>query len=431
MCRAYDPQHSIVIQRGEGSRVWDADGREYIDLTCGYSVTNLGHQPPEIVRAAAEQLHQLAHLTGRISPSQIELAETLLELTRQPNHSEERRVIFNTTGSRGIETAIAAAQAARPGRVVSVSPSFHGKSLGTRVHSSIVSQSTTDPSDMCATPAIRRPSHEYPYCGRCTLQTTYPGCEIACGHSLLNFINQNAAEISALLIEPILGARGYIEPPPTYFQQLSTLARQHGITTIADEVQSGLGRCGAWTCSQEQGWTPDLLVFGKSLGAGIVPISAVVGSSEVLSKLSSQQVSETFAGSPFACSIGLATLEFLKNKDVIASGAHVGQQLRSVAGQLFRGIEPTKAPRIEGRGCVCALEFAYEHPAPNAEKLAREFTQACTAAGLLVHWSGPGERTRVVLLPPLNLNELDFKETASRLRQATSIWLQKLNAQES
>lgn len=430
MRRDYDPQHTVVIQNGQGARVWDVDGKEYIDLTCGYSVTNLGHKPEAVLQAATEQLGRLAHLTGRIHPSQVELAELLLEVTRPSNQREDRQVVFNSTGSRAIETAMVAAQAVRPGRVLSVSPTFHGKSIGTQVHSLVARPSSENCAPTFDSTSIRRPPDEYPYCGRCPLNTTFPACSLACSQPLFDFIHQNASDISALLIEPILGARGYIEPPTEYFHRLSDLADQHGILTITDGVQSGLGRCGAWLCSQQQGWTPDLVVLGKSLGAGIVPISAVLGRSEILSALAGQQVSETFAGSPFACSVGLATLQHLRDANVIAWGANVGKELRREAKRIFVENASSKAPWIEGRGCVCALEFAYEN-APHAQQHAREFTQACTSAGLLVHWSGPIERTRVVLLPPLNLTASELEETVLRLKQATSTWLQQLHAQQS
>ncbi len=417
MQRVNDPAYGPVIFRGKGTRLWDAEGRLFFDLTCGYSACNFGHAFAPLVQAAERQLQQLTHLTGMSHRGRIELAEQLLQYV---GNSHRDRVLFNTNGSRAVESAWKAAYSFRPGKLISIGGSYHGRSALT---SWLSDTPRVDlPLDLRAA-VHRRSLDEYAYCSACSRRLTFPDCELACQKPLIDYIDQNADEISAVIVEPALGARGYIAPPDNYFLQLRKCTREHGILLIADEIQMGLGRSGHWLLSQAQGWVPDLVVLGKSLGGGIAPISAVVGSSDILNAIPPGSESETFAASPLATAVGLAVLEQLAHGPWMHRALHHGTALRDaiILSRWFDDIQSAErgmSIRIETLGASASLEFfdANQELAKCASQ-ARTFAQCCVSEGLLVHYSGP-YATRVVLLPPLTIDDEEMSEVKNRLTAA-------------
>lgn len=409
--RTSDPAFGPVIVRGEGCRVWDASGREYFDLMCGYSAANFGHAFAPLVRAANEQLVRLTHLTGLPHPGRTRLAERLIEHCGQLGRD---KVIFNTSGSRAVETAWKAAVSYRPGKIVSLTPAYHGRSLASSVLSDTSRIEGLEPFTSFA---VRRPADEFAYCAACPLGLVHPSCDIACQRSLLEWLEQESPHISAVIAEPALGARGYIAPPPAYWQRIRQLTAEHGILMIADEVQTGLGRAGDWLLSRLQGWSADLVVLGKSLGGGITPISAVVGRAEVLDALPAGSESETFAASPLGTAIALEVLDQLERGPWLERAGEIGRTLQQALREsLSRSGNAHPPPRVEGFGASAALEFVgcmSDRVAAAAE--ARRVAERCVAAGLLIHYSGP-YATRIVFLPALTISDADLAEIARRLR---------------
>ena len=432
--RWHDPKYGIVFQRGQGATLWDVLGRDYIDLTCGYSTANFGHCFPPLVQALSHHSGVIGHLTGELHPAKIELAEQLLASTVYANsnmpdlpeqHSlaaqignrvgaQTGRVIFNVSGSRAIETAWQAALAHRPGRILCLGPGFHGRSMATSPLSNLESPEE-------AVPVVNRAafinwsSSEYPYCERCPVQLTYPACDTQCGQPLLEFLQREAPSISAVLVEPALGARGYIVPPNEFFIRIRRVTNEHNVLMIADEIQTGLGRCGAMQLSAAQGWTPDLVVIGKSLGGGLLPISACVGRADVLDCLPPMAVSETFAATPLACAVALEVLKQLRESDWIEMGSQIGEKLRQSAANCLGSF-----CTIGGIGASCTIEFSgLDGRMEESQNLAQTFASACCRHGVLVHLSGPW-RTRVVLLPPFVINQSELATAIERLGRAAS-----------
>lgn len=400
MQRIGDPMYGPVIVRGEGCRVWDTTGQRYFDLTCGYSAANFGHAFPPLVHAAEAQLRQLTHLTGMAHTGRAELAELLIEHCGRSGD----RVIFNTSGSRAIETAIKVAVAHRPGRVVSIGAAYHGRSLFTAALSDTVAAP-----GMAITGCVRRPMSEMAYCAHCPLGLAYPACNVGCADSLIEWMEAEHATLSAVLVEPAYGARGYIAPPAEYWQRVRAVTARFGIAMIADEIQMGLGRSGQWLLSRAQGWTADLVVLGKSLGGGIAPISAVIGPSALINGLPPGSESETFAASPLATAVGCEVIHQLRSGPWMERAAAIGQRLR-VALNRF-GVQ------TEWLGASATLEWIGScvdnaQAAGAARKMASRFRQA----GLLVHYSGP-LGTRIVLLPPLTIDDSELMEIEQIIKQ--------------
>lgn len=418
MQRTGDPAFGPVIVRGVGSRVWDADGREYLDLTCGYSAANFGHAFQPLVAVAARQLGQLTHLTGMPHPGRAALAERLL---RNCGQGPADKVVFNTSGARAVETAWKAAVSFRPGTIVALSPSYHGRSLSTSLLSDTSRVTALDGIQL---PIVRRPPDEFAYCAVCPLKLEYPSCDIACQQSFLQWLEQQAPHVSAVVVEPALGARGYIAPPPEYWQRLRRITQQHAILLIADEVQMGLGRCGGWLLSRRQGWQADLVILGKSLGGGITPISAVVGRADVLDALPAGSESETFAASPLATAIGCEVIDQLESGPWFPRADAIGSALANALARTApcrdgrtsdEGLPP---PRIESLGASATLEFGRAaQDLRAAAAAARRFAERLVAAGLLIHYSGP-YATRIVLLPPLTISDAELEQVAQRCAAA-------------
>jgi 4-aminobutyrate aminotransferase/(S)-3-amino-2-methylpropionate transaminase len=479
-CRDHDPKFGPVFVRGAGSRLWDSNGDDFIDLTCGYSAANFGQAFPPLVAAATRQLHTLSHVTGDPHVGRIELAEKLLSAFQLPTGNS--RAMFNVTGARAVETAWKAAVAYRPGKLLTIGPCYHGRSLATLTLSPMPPASPRDascgqfnsdePQKVLAEDAspgcspwsaevIHAPATAYPYCSVCPVHLTFPNCELSCVRSVLQIIGERAQELSAVLVEPAIGARGTIAPPGEFLLKLRRLTQQHGILLIADEVQTGLGRYGSLSLSQAQGWRPDLLVIGKSLGGGLVPISAVLGRADVLDQLPIGSESETYAGSPLATAVAIEVLSQLCSGNWIAEGARLGAQLRALAGDSLRrqghrvdffDFSPTSVQHnpcihsteeivsekttdkavqvaepidggnrehvvIEGLGACCVIEFAHATSKGQAAARARRLAESCLRNRLLTQLTGT-HLTRLALFPAFTMNETEYACAAERLQQA-------------
>ena len=209
--RPHDPKFGPVFVRGSGARLWDVEGLDYVDFTCGYSASNFGHAFPPLVDIAARQLQTLTHLTQEPHALRAPLAEQLIRFCGFDEQSS--RVHFNSTGARAVETAWKAAYAYRPGRLISLSPSYHGRSLATTA----LSESTVGISDFVRSDLHeRRGPEEYGYCSACSLGLSFPSCGTKCLDRLIDHLNRDSASVSAVLVEPALGARGYVFPPREY-----------------------------------------------------------------------------------------------------------------------------------------------------------------------------------------------------------------------
>lgn len=393
MQRTGDPMFGPVIARGEGCRVWDGEGKRYFDLTCGYSAANFGHAFPPLVQAAHSQLQRLTHVTGMAHPGRAELARLLVENCGTLGD----RVIFNTSGSRAIETAIKIAWTQRPGQIVSIGAAYHGRSILTSALSD-----TAQVAGAAVSNCVRRPRAEMAYCAHCPVGLSYPSCRVACADMLIAWIEREHASISAVIAEPAYGARGYIAPPQEYWQRVREVSQRFGVLMIADEIQMGLGRCGHWLLSRAQGWRADLIVLGKSLGGGITPISAVIGPEALVNGLPAGSESETFAASPLATAVGIEVMQQLRDGPWLKLADSIGARMRRALGKF--------GARTESLGASASLEFLGGGlDTASAASRARALAVGFREAGLLVHYSGP-LGTRIVLLPPLTISDTELAE---------------------
>jgi len=295
----------VVISRGEGSWVEDVEGRRYFDALSAYSALNFGHRHPQLVAAAREQLDRLtltsrAFRNDRIGTLCRELAE-LCSLDR---------VLPMNTGAEAVETAIKAARkwgyeakgvAAGRAKIVVCRGNFHGRTT------TIISFSDDEVARTGFGPFT--PGFE-----------SVPFGDLAALEAALD------DDTVAFLVEPIQGEAGVIIPPDGYLEGARALCTEANALLITDEIQSGLGRTGRTFAADHEGVTPDLMLLGKALGGGIVPISAVIGTGEVLGLFKPGQHGSTFGGNPLACAIAIAVLDLLRDGSLQRNAAELGDR---------------------------------------------------------------------------------------------------------
>lgn len=322
----------VVVAEADGVWVTDVEGKRYMDMLAAYSAVNFGHNHPELIEAARVQLDRVT-LTSRafqndqLGPFCKELAELC----------DKDVVLPMNTGAEAVETAIKTARkwgytkkgvSADKAKIICCSENFHGRTT------TIVSFSTD------------------PLC-REGFGPFTPGFEtVEYGNidALRNSIDDNTV---AFLIEPIQGEAGIIVPPAGYLQQVRDLCTEKNILFIADEIQAGLGRCGATFCVQTENVVPDVLILGKALGGGVMPISAVVSSTEIMSVFTPGVHGSTFGGNPLACAVARKVVEILKTNKYQDNAKQLGEYLFDRLGK----IKTDKVKQFRGRGLWVGIEF--------------------------------------------------------------------------
>src|SRR4051812_27419090 len=290
----------LVVTRAWGARIWDADGREYLDFAGGIACQNLGHGPAGVVRAIHEQVDRFLHqcfMVGAYEPY-VAVAEKLDELW--PGNAATKTLLLNS-GAEAIENAVKIARAAtgRAGVVV-FDRAFHGRTnLTMAMTSKLVYKQGFGP---LATDVHRAPA-PYPYRGVSTEDALH-------GLELLFKQDVDPAEVACIVLEPVQGEGGFIQMPTEFIQALRKICDTHGIVYVDDEVQSGCGRTGTIWAIERYDVEPDLLVSGKTLGGGL-PLAAVTGRAELMDAPHPGGLGGTFGGNPVACAASLAVLDEL------------------------------------------------------------------------------------------------------------------------
>ena len=352
----------VVLVRGQGATVWDADGREYVDLYAGLAVNVLGHAHPAVQEAVARQLGTLAHVSNLfIAPTTVELAERLISLTGFD------KVLFTNSGAEANEAALKIARRRRTaGGFVACEGAFHGRTMGALA--------------VTGQPAKRTPFEPLP--GPVTF-VPYGDSE-----ALKAAVTSTTASI---VLEPVLGEAGVVVPPPGFLMAAREAADSVGALLHVDEIQGCLGRAGAWLSHTvvEPGLQPDVVTLAKGIGGGL-PMGAVLARGEAATALVKGDHGTTFGGNPVVAAAALAVLDVLEKDDLLARSVVIGADLRG-------GVEALGHPLVSHvRGVGAWLGIVLTAPvAPALEVAAR-------AAGFLVNAAAPDV---IRLAPPLVLTD--------------------------
>ena len=363
-----------VLVRGAGTEVTDADGRTYTDLLAGIAVNCLGHAHPAVVAAVTEQLSTLGHVSNIFtSPAQIRLAEELAGIVFPSCAPQETRVFLANSGTEANEAAFKIARrrggTARP-RVLALEQAFHGRTMGALA--------------LTHKAAYREPFEPLP-----------GGVEFVPAGDVQALAAAMGPDVAALIIEPIQGEAGVRELPEGYIAQARELTRAAGASLITDEVQTGMGRCGAWMAHHllAPGVVPDVVTLAKGLGGGI-PIGAVVASGAAASLLQPGQHGTTFGGNPVACAAALAVIDTIRSQGLLERVRELGEQwagqlsalegVTQVCGRgLLRGVGLAEevGPASEVAAELLEAGFIVNAPRPHTLRLAPPFVLSDEQAG--------------------------------------------------
>jgi acetylornithine aminotransferase len=351
----------IVLASGDGCVVTDVDGKSYLDLVAGIAVSALGHGHPAIVRAVSDQAARLAHISNLYAhEGQVALAERLLGLLEA-----DGRVFFANSGTEANEAALKLVRRKQgPGRPVFVAAEhgFHGRTMGSL--------------SLTGKQSIREPFEPFGV----DVRFVPPGDADALAAAV-------GPDCAAVFLEPCLGEGGVVPLPAGYLRTARAICDEAGALLVLDEIQSGIGRTGAWFAFQAEGITPDVITLAKGLGGGL-PIGACIGLGECGSVLRKGDHGSTFGGNPIACAAALAVLDTIEADGLLDNVRKTGERL--AAGTA--GVDHPLLARVRGSGLWLALVLA-QPAAARVEAAARD-------AGFIVNAVQPDA---VRLAPPLIL----------------------------
>ena len=320
----------LVVARGQGMVIEDADGNRFLDFAAGISTVSTGHCHPEVVAAVCRQAEQLLHVcyTDFFYPVYIDLCE---ELARLAPISGPKRVFLTNSGAEAAETAIKLARV-RTGRqgIVGFFGAFHGRTYGA------MSLTASKPVQRKGyAPFVPEVHHtHYAYCYRCPVNRAPESCSVECLELLTESYFHHSVDpagVAAVIVEPVQGEGGFIPPHRDFLPKLQAMCRQHGILLIADEVQCGMGRTGRMFALEHYGIDPDMIILAKGIASGM-PLSAVVARDDVM-KWNDGGHGSTFGGNPVSCAAALATLRLLQGglvENAGRVGAHLIEKLRGL-----------------------------------------------------------------------------------------------------
>jgi len=351
----------LVLVRGEGAHVWDADGKEYVDLLGGIAVNALGHGHPALVDAVTTQMRTLGHVSNLFTTEpQIELAEKLLELLGVG--AGGGKVFFTNSGTEANEAAFKLTRRTGRSHVVVAEGSFHGRTMGALA--------------LTSKEAYRAPFEPLP--GDVTF-VPYGDAD-----ALAAAVTDQTA---AVLLEPVQGEAGVVVPPEEYLAAARAVADEHGALLWLDEVQSGMGRTGRWFA--HSGVIPDVVTVAKGLGGGF-PIGACIGVGAAGELLQPGNHGTTFGGNPVACAAALAVIRTIEDDDLLEHVTVLGHKLRDGLAADPRVTE------VRGEGLLIGLDLVAD--------VSTEVVAAAQRAGFILN--NPTAR-RIRLAPPLVLTEDD------------------------
>ena len=370
----------IVIERGEGTRVYDVDGREYLDFVGGLAVTALGHAHPAVTKAVAEQAERLVHVSNLYyTTPMIELARLLVE------HSPLDRVFFCNSGAEAVEAAIKLARRfghdERGGAhgVIAMEDGFHGRSLGALAAT--------------GTARYREPFAPMP-----------PGFRHVPWNDLDALRAATDEGTVAVLMEPVQGEGGVNEPAEGYLRGVRDWCDERGLLLILDEIQTGVGRTGTLWAHEREGVEPDVMCVAKGLAGGL-PIGAVLAREALAGHLVPGDHGTTFGANPVTAAAGVAVLRHILDNDVLGAARRASERLTA----RLRAMEDRlpAVTEVRGRGLLLAVSLSAE--------VAPDVVAACRERGLLVNNVRPD---RIRLMPPLIVEDGEIDRACDILEEA-------------
>ncbi|HED04433.1 MAG TPA: 4-aminobutyrate--2-oxoglutarate transaminase, partial [Candidatus Fraserbacteria bacterium] len=401
--RAISSLAPFMMKEGRGAIIHDVDGRRYLDLTGGWGCLNVGHSHPKVVQAVQEQAARYLHTDCSVVMHEpyIALAERLVGYAPGPR---PKRVAFFNSGAEAVENAVKIARYhTRRRAIVVFEGAFHGRTLltMTMTHKASPYKAHFGP---FASDIYRLP---YPNPYRNPISTRQ------WERQLVSLVSP--AEVAAIVVEPIQGEGGFVVPSDGFLAYLRQLCDREGIVLIADEVQSGMGRTGKFFAHEHFGVEPDLVCLGKSLASGL-PLSGVLGVSEVIDAVGDSGIGGTYVGNPIACAAGLAVLDVMEEEKLLERAQTIGRYLQERFSEMQQRYP--LVGDVRGLGAMQALEFVSDRQSKEpAGAQTAQIVQEALDHGVIIAKAGlSGNVIRMLL--PLVTSDAELAEGLDVLEQA-------------
>ncbi|MCC6753858.1 MAG: ornithine--oxo-acid transaminase [Saprospiraceae bacterium] len=376
----------VVLARGQGCYLWDVEGKQYLDFLSAYSAVNQGHCHPRIIDALQAQARRLTLSSRAFYNDQLgEYEQTIC------NYFGYDKVLPMNTGVEAVETAVKLCRKwaythkgipENKARIIVFDRNFHGRTL-------LAVSLSTDPSSYTQFGPFLPGFEKIPFDDDLALERAFSGGDIA-----------------GLLIEPIQGEAGVILPSDAFIRQCKRLCDQYGALFMADEIQTGLCRTGKMLACDYNGIRPDVLILGKALSGGVLPVSAVLADDEIMLSIRPGEHGSTFGGNPLACRVAIAALEVLKEEKLDENAFEMGNRFRSGLEELKR--RHGRIREVRGRGLLNAMEMDVPSDSPVAWELCLKLADQ----GLLAK---PTHGNIIRLAPPLCISNRDIDQALNIL----------------
>jgi ornithine--oxo-acid transaminase len=380
----------VVLERGEGPFVWDTEGKRYFDFLSAYSAVNQGHCHPKIIKALTDQATKLT-LTSRAFYNSV-LGEYEEYVTKYFKYD---KVLPMNSGAEADETALKLCRKwgylkkgikENQAKIIACEGNFHGRTI------SIISMST-DPDARNDFGPFTPGYIIIPY-------NDLPALEKAL----------KDPDVAGFLVEPIQGEAGVFVPDEGYLKKASELCKSKNVLFIADEVQTGIGRTGKLLACDHEGVRPDILILGKALSGGVLPVSAVLCDDEIMLTIKPGEHGSTFGGNPLACKVAVAALEVIKNEKLAENSERLGQIFR----EELRSVKSDMIELVRGKGLLNAVVIR-----PKGGKTAWDVCLAMKEKGLIAK---PTHGHIIRFAPPLVITESQLREAIGIIKEAFKLF---------
>jgi 4-aminobutyrate aminotransferase len=386
VARGVNQVHPVFAARAQNDRIWDVEGKEYIDFTSGIAVLNTGHLHPEVVEAVERQMRNFTHTCFAVLPYEPYIAVCERINARVPGTGAKKTALF-TTGSEAVENAVKIARAyTRRSGVIAFTGAYHGRTLLTLALTGKVAPYAAGMGLM--------PANVY----RALYPDPLNGLDIGDAvDSIERIFRSDAApeDIAAIIFEPVQGEGGMQVAPPEFVQRLREICDRHGIVLIADEVQSGAGRTGAFFAIEHTNITPDLVAFGKSVAGGL-PLAGVAGRADVMDAVGPGGLGGTYAGNPVACAAAVAILDIMDRDRISTRAGEIGEIVRAALLDMQERY-PLIAD-VRGLGALIGVELRHANGTPATDR-AKELVAIARDRGLLLLTGGMHGNVLRILAP--------------------------------
>jgi 4-aminobutyrate aminotransferase / (S)-3-amino-2-methylpropionate transaminase / 5-aminovalerate transaminase len=384
----------MYIERGDGAIIVDVDGNSLIDLGSGIAVTSIGHAVPSVVEAVREQVARFTHTCFMVGPYEgyVEVCERLNALT--PGGFAKMSALFNS-GAEAVENAVKIARrATRRQAVIVFDHAYHGR---TNLTMALTAKNMPYKDGFGPfAPEVYRVPMSYPFRD----PHGYSGSDAAGRAAEVIEKQVGAANVACVLIEPIQGEGGFVVPAPGFLPALAEWCREQGVLLIADEVQTGFCRTGAWFACEHEGVIPDLVATAKGMAGGM-PLAGVTGRADLMRDIHSGGLGGTYGGNPVACAAALAAMDYMASEDLAGAADRIGVAIVDRL-QALQAEFPAIGD-VRGRGAMQAMEFVRPGTTIPDPASAANIATACHVQGVVVLTCGTWGNV-IRLLPPLTID---------------------------